>query len=369
MKLAVICNWGDDCGIATYSGFLLGTMAARGDVELKVFSEVGGGTEAPFPVEECWERGKELRTLSRKVLEWGPNAVLIQHEYGIFPRAGHWIQLLQDLYHVPYAVTFHSVYRHRDKAVCTAAARSAIVHTGAGESCLRELGYNGKITVIPHGCVTFPDAAENWNIYRTDYAIVQFGFGFGYKGVETIFEAISTLKGRHPEKYKDIFFTYLCSENRHTRAVNDAYYKSLLGAAESFGVYENVGIVRGFQTPATLNEYLRTNRLAVFPYVSDPANVVYGASGAVRVAMANAVPVIASSSPMFADMEGVLPRPANAVEFADEIDRVFSDGAYRRGILERAADYVLKNTWERVAEAYISVLKSRDEPAIITNCR
>jgi glycosyltransferase involved in cell wall biosynthesis len=83
--------------------------------------------------------------------------------------------------------------------------------------------------------------------------------------------------------------------------------------------------------------------------------MVYGASGAIRVAMANGIPVIASSCHQFDDLEGVVPRPGDPSEIAEEIDHVFSSEKYRKQLLEKSARYLQENTWDISADRYLAL--------------
>jgi glycosyltransferase involved in cell wall biosynthesis len=352
LMVAAICNWGDECGIATYSKFLLDAIKLKVK-DLHIFSE-GFGEEVG--VTKCWERGKSPGLLLKKIKEYAPDFVIIQHEFGIFPRAGHFLQLLQGLEDFPYALTFHSVYEHLDKAICTAAVKNAIVHTVGGEEVLRKTGYDGKIFVIPHGCIDLVPG-ELWNIFQTPYAIVQFGFGFYYKGVDTALEAIAILKNNQPDKYENLFYCYLCSEGKHCKSIHDEYYRYLLKKINELNVTENVAIIRKYQTEQSLSNYLKTAKLAIFPYRSDPNNIVYGASGAVRVAMAHKIPVICGKNHQFDELDDVLPRAGTAEELAIEIDKIFSDEVHKNCVIDKATNYVVNNSWSITADRYLDLYK------------
>lgn len=356
MRVAVICNWGDACGIATYSKFLVDEITKK-VADVHIFSEIVPTHEPDGDnVTRCWKRGHSVQDLIRAIKKYDPDFILIQHEFGIFPKAGHFLQLLQGIDSYAYALTLHSVYEHLDKAVCTSAIKNIVVHTEEGKEILRKTGNNNNIFVVPHGCIEFPpeERKELWNIFQTPYAIVQFGFGFYYKGVDTVLEAVSILK-KKDEKYKDIFYCYLCSENPHANAIHTNYYNFLMEKVHEYGIEDNVAIIRKFQTEQTLNHYLRTAKLALFPYRSDPNNVVYGASGATRVAMANGIPVICGKNHQFDDLEGVVPRAGTAEELANEIDKVFSDWKHKDAIIERCQKYIEENTWSRVADKYLAI--------------
>lgn len=362
IRLAVICNWDSECGIATYAKYLVDSLAPKVDA-LKIFSEKTNREklDTPYNVTYCWRRGEPMRSAVEDVLEWQPTIVLIQHEYGIFPKTSYMLQMLQLLENTPYVVTMHSVYEHLDKTVVSSAMKNLVVHTTTGQACLRRLGNRSRTWVIPHGCVVLDDTTELWNTWQTDYPIVQFGFGFGYKGVDTALEALSLLKKRHGKKYQRVFYTYFCSENEYIKNIIDEYVSKLTGIVKNLGLDDNVAIVRGYQTEQTINNCLRTSRLALFPYKTDPKNVVYGASGAVRIAMANGVPVIASCSHMFDDLDGVLPRPKNAEQLAEAIDHTFSNESYRKTLLDRSARYVRDNSWNTTADRYLSVFQEVTE--------
>lgn len=91
----------------------------------------------------------------------------------------------------------------------------------------------------------------------------------------------------------------------------------------------------------------------MFPYVINEDNKVYGASGAVRIAMANKIPVITSDAHLFDDLEGVVPRPGGYIDLAKEIDKIFSDENYKKELVEKNLKYINDNTWEKSAEKYL----------------
>lgn len=352
LKVAMICNWNDKCGISTYSGFLVNELKNKVK-EIRIYSEIGTNPSEDN-VDYCWKRGQSMRATIEKILEWKPDFVVVQHEFGIFPNAFYYMQMLQMLENIPYAVVMHSVYEHLDKAVCTGVTKNIIVHSQAAKDLLIKMGNNNEISVIPHGCIQFDDVKELWNIFQNPYTIIQFGFGFFYKGMDRAIEAIHHLKTTDP-KFANIFYCCLISTNDHNSAVNNNYYDFLMGKIKELGLEDNVTIHRKFYSDETLNNFLRTAKIAIFPYKVDPTNTVYGASGAVRIAMANHIPVIASESHLFDDLEGVIPRPTDHLELAREIDEIFSNDNYRNNIVNNTKKFVKDNSWSNVADMYLNV--------------
>ncbi len=354
-RIAILCNYGDNCGIATYSNFLIEAFKNIQEVEVKIFSEFNEKSDKINDI-QCWKRGESMVPAINIIKEWGPDFILIQHEFGIFPKATHFLKMLELINDIPYAVVLHSTYEHLDKTICTSAIKNIIVHTEDAKNILLKLGNKSNIYVIPHGCVLFEDFKELWNIFQTPYCIFQFGFGFSYKGVDIAIEAISYLK-KIDVKFKDIFYCYLCSENDRCKNIHEDYYEKLKNKIESLKLEDNVAVLRGFHDEKTINNFLRTAKLAIFPYINNPDNVVYGASGAVRIAMANNIPVIASKSHLFDDLEGVVPRIENSLELAKEIDNIFSDYKYKNSILEKCKKFVNENNWSIVADKYLTTFK------------
>lgn len=358
LRVALICNWGDKCGIATYTNHLVCPLRKR--VNLRIFAEE---IITPNPAQDetdgvvrCWKRGTSMAACIQKVLEWQPDIVFIQHEFGIFPKATHFLKMLELLENVPYVMTMHSVYEHLDKTICTAYIKNMIVHSEDAKQSLYRNGHLNNVNVILHGCVQYPDISELWNIFQNDYAIIQFGFGFNYKGVDVAIDAIHHLK-QSSEKFKDIFYCYMCTESPHTRAIQQDYYNYLSEKVNSLGLQENVVIVRGFLSEKHISNFLRTAKLAIFPYKNDLTNVVYGASGAIRNAMANGIPIIASDCHLFDDVDGIVPRITSHIDLAEEIDHVFSSQEYRKSLVDRNLAFVRDHNWEATADQHLDVFR------------
>jgi glycosyltransferase involved in cell wall biosynthesis len=354
LRVAIICNWNDRCGISTYSSFLVNALKSKVNA-IKIFSEFSDDasyTDEPNVV-RCWKRGEDLEKTVKLVKEWSPDFVIIQHEYGIFPNAFKFMQLMSALDKIPYAVVMHSVYHHLDKAVYSESAKNIIVHSNEAKSLLRTIGNTNNIYVVPHGCVQFKETQELWNICVNPYTILQFGFGFAYKGVDRALHAIAHLKAVN-NKYENLQYIYLCSTNSHNYAANAEYCKKLTQLAKDLGILPNIVIIQKYQTEEMINLYLRLGKIAIFPYVIDPQNEVFGASGAIRIALANKRPVIASESHLFDDLEGIVPRPTNHIELAKEIDKIFSQTEYRDGLVEKSFNFVKDTSWDVAAQSYLA---------------
>lgn len=351
LKIAMVGVWDIPCGIATYTRFLVDELR-EANHQVHTFAEHSDSENSDPHVTHCWKRGESLRELTARLKDYDPDVIYIQHEYGVFPDARKWTTFIADIQDYNYHVVLHSVYRHKDKVVCEAICKSIIVHSEIARTVLREKGIAGDIHVVPHGCCIGRETSRLWNIYRSQRTVMQFGFGFEYKGWDVALDAIRILK----DKYPDVFYLILFSESSFSKDFHDSQFEKIIQLIEDKSLSENVAVVRGFQTDESLNSFLRTARVAIFPYTSHPEHVVYGSSGAVRIAMAHGTPVVVSTVPLFSDLEGVVPRASGAEELAIEIDALFSSKAHYDQVVQNELEFTKENSWQRVARKYTDLV-------------
>ena len=346
MKLAVITRWKMQCGISTYSEHLVNELKPYFK-EIKIFSEHGSSESTV-----CFKSGEPMNDLMEQINSFNPDAILIQHEYGIFPIATHWLSMLTQLSKYPIFVTLHSIYKHQDKTIADAAIQNIVVHTELSKSVLVEKGINeSSISVIPHGCLPIKEK-KLWNFYQTNHTFIQFGFGFEYKGWEKSLEVCSILL----QKYKDAFFTGLISTNdKHYRS-HKKYHSSLIKYANDLGIKNNCALILGFQKDESLFSYLKTNKVAVFPYIHNGEHQVYGVTGAARVAMSHNIPVITSTVPMFNDLIGVCKNSDNPFQIASMIEELWENP---KSALMKQKEYIEKNSYKNTAKMYADLIEQK----------
>lgn len=364
MRIAFVGNWKMQCGISSYSENLWPAVAQH-FAEFRLFVEknaeptsklnVMGKTEIPEShVIQCWSRGESLDELVRQIQSFDPDIVWIQHEFGLWSNARHWLSMMSRLADFRVIVTMHSVFRHRDKTIVEAAMPEIVVHLEGAKHVLKEeKKLSNSVYVIPHGCNQVEESEKLWNFYRSSKTYMQFGFGFRYKGWEESIHAASILK----QKYEDVFFTGLFSESHFAAKEHQLYYDELMELIERLGLQENVAIIRGYQSDEALDSFLRTNQASVFPYVSHPAHEVWGASGAARIAMSKSIPVITSRINHFSDIPSI--KASTPQEIADSLEKLFLDWKVKRAQINTQNAFVRENSWEKVAQLYIQIFEKK----------
>lgn len=363
LSVALVGNWKMQCGIATYSNNLWTEVSKHlGDFKLFIEEDefpidsiynMGDQTLPTDKVSVCWRRGNSLQKLISEIKKYDPDIVWIQHEFGLWPNAGYWLSLMNQLSEYRIIVTMHSVFHHRDKTIVEAAIPEIVTHLQGGADVLKnEKQIPGKVHVIPHGCFPCNNRERLWNFYKTNRTFMQFGFGFRYKGWENAIRATAVLK----QKYPDVFFTGLFSESLHNKVEHQLYYMELMNLVSELKLEENVAIIRGFQSEATIDSYMRTNQATIFPYVSHPAHEVFGASGAARIAMSKGVPVVTSSVNHFADIPSV--KADTPEELAAALEIIFENPKIKAEQINKQIAYLNETTWEKVALQYIKLFEN-----------
>jgi glycosyltransferase involved in cell wall biosynthesis len=181
---------------------------------------------------------------------------------------------------------------------------------------------------------------------------MQFGFGFEYKGWEKSLEVCCILK----QKYKDVFFTGIISSTPKHREFHKKYYNELVDYAKKLGIQNNCALILGFQKDEALYSYLKTNKVAVFPYIHNGEHQVYGVTGAARVAMSHGVPVVTSTVPMFNDLIGVCKNSDDPIEIAKMIEELWKNP---KPALIRQNEYIEKNSYQAVAKMYAELIEKK----------
>jgi glycosyltransferase involved in cell wall biosynthesis len=352
LKVAFVGNWQMQCGIATYAEKLwTETMKLVGDY--KCFVEDVPAVTASEKIIPCWKRGESLQELTKQIKDYDPDIVWIQHEFGLWPNACHWLSLMNQLSDYRVIVTMHSVFYHRDKTICEAAMPEIVVHLDGAERILKDIKkIPGKVYMIPHGCEPCASRERLWNFYKSNHTFMQFGFGFRYKGWENAIKATAILK----ERYPGVFFTGLFSESDFNKMQHQLYYNELMELVNNLNIKENVAIIKGFQSDETLDSYLRTNKAVIFPYVSHPAHEVFGASGAARLAMSKAVPVITTSVNHFSDLPTI--KADTPETLALELEKLFINPKIADEQVDKQIRYLEDNTWDKIAARYITLFEN-----------
>lgn len=142
---------------------------------------------------------------------------------------------------------------------------------------------------------------------------------------------------------------------------NDSYFRHLLDVVEKKELTSNVALHHGYQSDEVLKNFLRSCKLAMFPYqIPHKDWASWGASGAIQLPISLGVPMILSNYPAFQEFKGRIPLVTSPQEAADQIDKIFSDPSYCVTLSESAFAIADERQWDKVAQWYLSTSPNID---------
>lgn len=279
------------------------------------------------------------------------DAVLVQHEYGIYGGADgdEAIALVRDL-QVPVVLVLHTVLqapspRQRGilEELCSR-SDAVIVMTAAARSVLltRYAVPAHRVTVIPHGA----GAAAERSAARGSHRLLTWGLLGPGKGIEWGIRAIAELGSLAPP------VTYRVLGQTHPKvlaAEGDRYREMLLSLAAEAGVADRMSIEARYLAPAELDGELAATEAVLLPYDSHEQVT----SGVLVEATAAQVPVVATDFPhareLLGDGAGIVVPHRDPAAIAAGLLQIFATPSL-------AAERVPTMPWSAVAQRYAALL-------------
>lgn len=356
------------CGIATYTTDTHAALRARfPDLKVDVWAMDDHPGRYAYPPEVTGSIPQHERCAyldaAGKIEDSGAQAILVQHEYGIYGgAAGEHLITLLDRTTLPVIVTLHTVLETPDddqRRVMDALLRRAariIVMAGKGREILRRVHEVDprKVAMIPHGVPDRPFAAPaalkphfGWEGREV---ILTFGLLAPSKGIETVIAAMPVVVARHPDAL------YVVLGATHPNLIEregEAYRDRLHALAAELGVERNVAFIDGFVAQEDLLDYLQAADIYVTPY----PNLAQVTSGTLSYAVAVGKPVVSTpyvhATEILADDHGVLVAAGDSAGFAQAITGLLDDDERRASLARRAYARGRTMIWPRLVEAAV----------------
>lgn len=356
-----------ECGIASFTANLRQAIAeARPSWELPVvrLTEAGEHPGLEAPVEALWAagEGQGLRDAAR-VLN-GCDAVLLQHEYGIF--GGRDGEDVLDLIHslrVPVVTSAHTVLRHPGghqrtvlEALLDASAATVVPSHCALERLARVHGRH-EAEAIPHGAsANFADlpVAAPARPHLLTWGLLSPG-----KGLEDALYAVASLAAELPG------LRYTVAGHTHPnelRGSRDPYRDGLKRLAAELGVADRIAFDNRYRTAYELADLVRSSDVVLLPYESREQV----SSGVLVEAIASGKPVVATRFPHAVELlsggAGVLVEHGDATAMADAIHGIVTNPFNARRMAEAARREASWLLWPRVGEDFAGLLERSVAP-------
>lgn len=343
MRIAIVSTWPPaKCGVAQYSRKLTIELQAL-DHEVKIFAE---RTKELIParpgVVRNWTRLGPIPT--GPILDFRPDVLQIEHEYGIFPNAQYLWRLIDDLTPIPVVITLHTVTAAPKHVGFYMGYRRAhfIAHSPAAVAILSSRG-DWPAHFVHHGCSIqerLPRQEALAKLRLPDRPMVLCaGFMAPSKGHREIIEGFAQARERTP---MTLVIVGECRDGAH--------YTMIDNLIKEYSLDADVVVNASFQ--ADLLPYLSA---ASFVVLGNWKGSPYSASGQLHDALGLGLPVLAKNAPIYQfGGEGVL-LYSDPTELAALMVALAKRPDLREHLSQSALTEARVRSWQAVAKRHIEV--------------
>ena len=346
------------CGLASYTFNVSNALANQNlDVDiLRVLDDGESEIGEPLTVSAHWRRQHRIDARSSASFANTYDAVLLQHEFGIYP-GDDGVGVLDFLEHldVPVVTVLHTIVSdpstRQRRIVDELGERSEtlIVHSStARERLLRLHDFDHReIKVIPHGASSRIGLSQP--LHRTVPSMLTWGLIGPGKGIEHGIIAIALLRGR------GIDVEYVISGATHPNVLRDAgdgYRHSLVALSRQLGVEDLIRFDAHYRSREEQDQIIRSASVVLLPYDSREQVT----SGVLVEALASGKPIISTAFPHakeLRDCGGIaLVDHQRPDEIADAAQRILGDPGVHE--VMRSASWVegLRHDWNVVGPRF-----------------
>ncbi len=293
------------------------------------------------------------------------DAVIVQHEYGIFGGDdGDEVLQLLDALDSPAIVVLHTVplvpTEHQKSVLedmCARAARVVVMTESANTRLLSSYAVVAeRVDIVPHGATlaeTSGTALNSATLANTDRPqLLTWGLLGPGKGIEHVIDAVALLSDVRPR------LRYTVAGVTHPKVFarsGDAYRHSLMRRTWFSGVAGAVTFDDTYRNVTQLTRFVASSSVVVLPY--DSRDQV--TSGVLVDALAAGRPVIATAFPhaveALASGAGLVVPHADPVAMADAIRSVVCDADLLATMTAEARRIAPSLGWSAVADRYIQL--------------
>ena len=365
------------CGIATFTSDLAAAILENDptiDCSIVAMNDRREGYEYPPEVrfqisqENLNEYGLAAGFLNLR----DPDAVCLQHEYGIFggQRGSFIIELVQDL-KSPLITTLHTVLKNpssqEQKVITQLSALSdrLVVMSERGADFLRDIYHvpERKIALIHHGILDVPflesDPIKSKVVADGKTIILTFGLLSPGKGLEYMVDALPEIVGSHPE----VLYFVVGATHPHLKAESGEDYRlSLHLRAKELGVADNIIFHDRFLERDELLEFIRAAEIYVTPYLNE-AQIV---SGTLAYALGAGKAVVSTpywhAQEMLADDRGRLVPFKDHVALAREVNYLLDHPEERLTMRRAAYEYCRPMVMKEMGRRYLDLFSDTSSP-------
>jgi len=304
LKLAWISSYNIKCGIATYSQHLIENMQ---NVDVEVLGNYTQSTlcQDKSNVQRCFALGDEetLQTLSKKVYDSKPDAIVIQFSYGFFNFASlsNFIQehtqqgkkiimmlhATQDAEVTPYKKLSQLIPSFQKCA-------RVLVHSYKDLNRLKAYGLVENVALFPHGVLDFqpPKKAAKTAVFT----LASYGFFLPHKGLLELIEAVAILHHQGVELHLNMF------NAKYPDPVSDDMIQNAKDKIATLNMHRHITLNTNYLSDKESLIELNKADLLLFAYQETGES----SSAAVRYGLAAQKPIAVTPLDIFDDVKDVV---------------------------------------------------------------
>jgi len=350
------------CGIATFCESLV-TALVRAGAQVGVVRVVDDLDRPRAPVVHNWVAGETGATQHAAAVLDGFDAVLVQHEYGIFPGAdGEEVLDVVARLHVPVVSVLHTVLtsptpnQHRVLAGLVARSSALVTMTETARDRLLA-GWDvdpALVTVIPHGAVdNRSHVVGAWTAVPPERrTMLTWGLLSEGKGIEWALLGLAELRERMRLP------TYVVLGQTHPRVLEregEAYRDRLVRMVGDLGLGDVVLFDGRYLPGSVLRRAVRACDVVLLPYDSREQVT----SGVLTEAVAAGKPVVSTAFPHAVELlsggAGALVPQRDPSAIAAALQRVLTVDGVAERMAAVARGLTSELLWPTVAERYVAL--------------
>lgn len=346
------------CGLATFTSNLRSAIASPGSGwDARVVRVLDEPEPERSPeVLAHWLNGDRRSLCAALEALASVDAVLLQHEYGLFAGTdGDEVIDLLDGLRAPLVAVLHTALlaptSHQRQVLDRVIEAAAVVVVQSEAARRRILAVHGtdpeRVVAIPHGAAPNFTGGVLHDVPKP--AVLTWGLLSPGKGIEHGICAVSRLSPRSPAPW------YVVAGQTHpkVRTIHGEDYRETLRAqARALGVSGRVRFDDGYRDWASLRALVRSAQVVLLPYESrDQVS-----SGVLVEAVASGKPVVATRFPhaveLLSEGAGLLVDHGDVDAMADALHRVLYEPGLAEEMSARARQAAQPLLWPAVGAAY-----------------
>lgn len=350
------------CGLASYT-FNVSNAIANDHLSVDILRLLDDGdsrTGEPLSVRSHWQKSQKSDAGSSAQLANTYDAVLLQHEFGIFP-GDDGVEVLEFLEHVnvPVTTVLHTVLaqpnsrQHGIVDEITQRSHSIVVHSATARRRLlnsHEVD-SQRVMVIPHGASSRIGLSQPVN--QTVPSMLTWGLIGPGKGIEHGIGAVAALRNR------GIDVEYIISGATHPNVLRDSgdsYRHGLMAFARKLNVEDLVRFDGHYRSREEQDQIIQSASVILLPYDSREQVT----SGVLVEALAAGKPIISTVFPHakeLGDCGGIrLVDHQRPDQIADAAAQILNDPSLYESMRNAAWIEGLRHDWNVVGPKFAELL-------------